>query len=992
MIKLPNWINHFSIAFFFSLSLYSQTLPYYHYTKNDGLPSSNVLDLFQDKDSFIWFGTINGLSKFDGQHFINYSAKDGLNSNTITSLTEGKNGELFIGNYENGLNVFTNGKFQNYCDKINGENLSVVFLLKFQNKIYAYRNTGTIHVLDQNKSIGKHFYNIRTKPFIVNRLATQDNHKIIALTNHGVYDFTNETFEKIKIKGTEDINVNCISFMKNGEYVLGGDGIIYVVSNSQVIKKYLTVSRRNKSIYKIFVDKKENIWFSVIGEGLFLIRKGSDKITNLGKKMGLGDAQVNGIMEDAEGNIWVVTYGKGVYCLANLYITNYNESDGLSNNEVHAIAQDRTGKILAGTFNGVNVFENGKFVPLKNEFGKTLSNDIFSIKNSNNNIYVCWASKTGEREKHITYKGIDYWFLTYPSFNILENGLYTFGSWGNSITFQKEIHNNSNFFLCYLFGDSSNSNRVNAIAADKKNNIWVGSSMGLCRLNQEMDKSKKIYWNKSYFNKDPVLKNKINAIYINGNDVWIAGVSGLVKYNSSSDSFTSFTNKEDYDFSSSTCITADNKGRIWIGNMKGLFVIENNSIKYLSSQTGLASDEVLSLYYDHKNNFLYAGTGSGISAINLNEFDYINLSAPRVKMIRVKAGDSVYTNYSNLILKPEQHDLFIDFKALNYTSPAAVKYRYKLKDDGWVETKYDFLNLISLKNGSYDLQITAKSQNTNWSEPLILKFRIMPRFVETIWFNFIIVLSIIFFSVLILKWRLKQNVDKNKKQLELTERINELKHKALSAMMNPHFIFNSLNAVQYLVNIKKYEEANDYIAMMAKLMRKNLDTAGSGLILLSEEIYRLKLYLDLEQLRFHDNFTYKIHIGDDIDVDLVSIPNMIIQPFVENSLWHGILNSGIKGHITISFSFDKINIGSIISNSLIIKICDNGVGINSAAKNKNENYISKGIQIVEERLRLLSAKMEIPQPIAFEDLSNRDNNSHGTEVIIYLPEPLYKIS
>ena len=121
------------------------------------------------------------------------------------------------------------------------------------------------------------------------------------------------------------------------------------------------------------------------------------------------------------------------------------------------------------------------------------------------------------------------------------------------------------------------------------------------------------------------------------------------------------------------------------------------------------------------------------------------------------------------------------------------------------------------------------------------------------------------------------------------------------------------------------------------------------------------------------------------------IPNMIIQPFVENTLWHGIINAGGKGLVTISFAFEEVDIDSTLCQSLVIKITDNGIGISQAKKHKKEDHISKGILIVEERLRLLSTKMQLPKPIMLEDLNNRNNNSHGTEVIISLPPPLYKI-
>ena len=286
----------------------------------------------------------------------------------------------------------------------------------------------------------------------------------------------------------------------------------------------------------------------------------------------------------------------------------------------------------------------------------------------------------------------------------------------------------------------------------------------------------------------------------------------------------------------------------------------------------------------------------------------------------------------------------------------------------------------------------AKSQNTDWGKPTFITFRIQSRFTETLWFyvSIFLLMSLALLFVVGRRMRIK-----NKKlidEFELSERINELKHQALSAMINPHFTFNALNSVQYLINSNRNEEANNYIAMMARLIRKNLDTAGKGFILLAEEIKRLKLYLDLEKLRFQENISYEIITGNDIDPELIMIPNMIIQPFVENSLWHGIINSGVKGYLTVSFTFEYVDYDSVIGKSLIIKITDNGIGINIAKKNKMEDHISKGIQIIEERLKLLSTKMQLPQPIMFEDLSSRNDNSQGTEVIISLPQSLYSIS
>ncbi|MCX5825487.1 MAG: hypothetical protein NTY86_18840, partial [Deltaproteobacteria bacterium] len=142
------------IIFLYYTHLYPQTPAYYHYTSADGLASSTVYDIIQDRDGFIWFATINGMSKFDGKRFTTFSTKDGLNSNSIISLVEGKNGVMYIGNYEKGINVLRNSRIENYCNVINGKSFATSYLLlvpsgKDEQKLYAYRTLGNINVIKE---------------------------------------------------------------------------------------------------------------------------------------------------------------------------------------------------------------------------------------------------------------------------------------------------------------------------------------------------------------------------------------------------------------------------------------------------------------------------------------------------------------------------------------------------------------------------------------------------------------------------------------------------------------------------------------------------------------------------------------------------------------------------------------------------------------------------------------------------------------------------
>jgi ligand-binding sensor domain-containing protein/two-component sensor histidine kinase len=975
-------------------ALHPQTPSYYHYSTNDGLASSTVFNIIQSRDGFIWFATLNGMSRFDGKHFTTYRTNDGLSSNTITALAEGSGGELYIGNYEKGVNVLRNGRIENYCNNINGKNLAISYLMivpsgKEEQKIYAYRSSGRINSIVEPKYGRLITHSINTFPILVNRLERFRNNEVLALTLTGLFNFRKTRLIKIKINGLPDTEMYCCAEGSDNSFFIGARGMIYRVKDNNVTRKYKITLTGNNDVCMMLADKNNNIWFSVMNKGFFLIPNGSGDIIDIGRKMGLQNTLVNNYLEDNEGNIWVSTYGKGVYCLNNLYLKNYNENDGLSSNSVYSIEKEETGKLLIGTFNGVDIYQNNRFDHIKSNSKKTLTEYIYSIKNIKNEFYI--SGSFGETAiRDLSYKGIKLHLFDRPSFCKTVKGFYIFGGSGNYLLIQrtlKYIHRET--YQMFLFGDSNIINRINNIFEDSEQNIWVGTSLGLCKISGTSGPCNE--WKKSFFPFNSVLSSRINSIsQDNKKNVWFAGEKGIASYDPRSDLVITYTNINGHDLSSSTSIVSDIRNRIWIGNMKGLYLFDGRSIKYLSRRTGLPSDEVLSLYYDSIKNFLYVGTSNGISFLDVSLFDCNNPFPPKVKITSIKAGDSVYTSYNNLVFASEQHDVYIELKALNFSSPGSVKFEYKL-DNEWVATDYDFLNFISLKAGIYQLQIRAKAQNTAWSEPYFLNFRIQPQFVETIWFELLIISFLAISSVFIITWRSRASNKKIRKELEIAERINDLKHQALSAMMNPHFISNSLNSVQYLVNSQRYEEANDYIAMMAKLMRKNLDTAGSGFILLSEEIYRLRLYLDLEKLRFQDNFSYELITGTDVDTGSIMIPNMIIQPFVENSLWHGIIDSGNKGLLTVSFTFDDVEIDSIVCRSLIIKVTDNGIGINEARKNKKEDHISKGIQIIEERLKLLSAKMQLPQPIMFEDLGSQDINAQGTEVIISLPLPLYKI-
>jgi LytS/YehU family sensor histidine kinase len=206
---------------------------------------------------------------------------------------------------------------------------------------------------------------------------------------------------------------------------------------------------------------------------------------------------------------------------------------------------------------------------------------------------------------------------------------------------------------------------------------------------------------------------------------------------------------------------------------------------------------------------------------------------------------------------------------------------------------------------------------------------------------------------------------------------------ALRAQMNPHFIFNSLNSIQECIVKEKVEDAHKYLSRFSMLLRMVIDYSERSFISLEDEIKFLKLYLGLESLRFGESFSYEIFISPEVDEEETIVPSLLIQPFVENAIWHGLLHKNGKRELKISF----INRNN---EQLVCVVEDNGIGRVKSAKIKSskldaQSHESKGMRISQERIDLLRLQTHLNPEIVIEDLYDEYNNAAGTRVSVALP-------
>lgn len=228
--------------------------------------------------------------------------------------------------------------------------------------------------------------------------------------------------------------------------------------------------------------------------------------------------------------------------------------------------------------------------------------------------------------------------------------------------------------------------------------------------------------------------------------------------------------------------------------------------------------------------------------------------------------------------------------------------------------------------------------------------------------------------------RLKETAKTLNENIVLKQKASELEMQVLRSQMNPHFLFNSLNSINRFILQNNKEQASEYLNKFSKLIRLILQNSQASLITLESELESLELYLALEALRFEHRFDYKISISKDLEASALKVPPLIIQPYAENAIWHGLMHKEEKGRLDVEVSQEK--------DFLCFKITDDGIGRKKAAELKSKSatkHRSVGLKITEDRIRMMQQINERESPVVINDLVNADGSAGGTEVIIKMP-------
>lgn len=971
--------KHFSIFIVLLVSLfkgYSQSYNFKQYSVENGLPFIQIFSVFQDDRGYLWTSGYGGLSRFDGKEFINYSPKNGLANHYVNAVTCCSKGNLWIGT-KSGLNEFVNEqKFNTYTTK-NGLPSNVILSLASDKKNSLF--IGTDNGLSVFKDSKFETYT-GLKGQAIKTILNTNNIGIVIGTNNGVHILQVDNQKNISTI-IPNVDVNCLAVSGATLWVGTAKGLIKydVVTKKQILFE-VSNGLIDENITSLTTDFKGNLW---IGTKTGLMKFNGKQF--LYYKIS-SDANSNSILcstIDYEENIWFGTHA-GLFKFRDEGFISFGAHDGLTNSMIFPIARDNNEVLWIGTESGgLFKYENNIFEQKKNiqYVGDTVNcflkeNDKLWI--SSNKGLAVYFNKTFHTIKNLP---------SVKSFKLFKDkkNNYWIGITKGIIKCTIDDNFNASNIKYYTFENTTNDSQPWGIEEDNLGQIWVGVYLGGL---YKLDGINFIKMNDKLGIKDDdvfsIVKTKTGTLYA-------ASLDGVYQINPST--LQTFHFSEDNGLSSNlvyTLLLTNNDNILWVGTNQGankinLFEFNNTStvsMTHYGQADGFKGVECNTGSWVDEDGIIWFSTVSGVVRYNPEQYT-INDKESKLSFTGLKLFYSDTLLENNSVLPHDYNNISFKYTGICLTNPEKVKYIHKLEgfDKFWSpETAENETRYSSLPPGTYTFKVRSCNNENIWNQGIEFSFTIEQPIYQRWWFILACIGLVISIILIIFRLRLNQIQRKQKVDTEQQIEISKNQLKALRSQMNPHFMFNSLNSIQNFILTNKDDRAVMYLNKFAKLMRMILNNSEKSHITLNEELDAMRLYIELEQMRFQNQFQFKITLSEDIDPDYEQIPTMLIQPYVENAILHGLNPKKDSGLLQIDIRLA----GSV----MICSIIDNGIGREKSAemkRNSAKEHKSMAMDITKQRLQILNTMNQSNLSVRINDLKDEKGLPIGTKVDIFIP-------
>jgi len=943
--------------------LHAQLLPGKNYGIDNGLLTSEVYRVFQDEKGYLWFSTDFGVSKYDGRKFKNFNSLNGLTSDHVIHSTPRKDGGIWVCTHNGGLNVLRDGQAFSYKPKF-GKLSSKLIKAEYisENELLIQENRGRFLKILRNDSIFTAPFQLQHKDLLVNDFLISRDGSVIYSTTEGLFKGSENDFNRID-QIPDSLNVlHCYLDEHNVLWGACTGGYFKFERN-----KYHWFPLDEKLGFTKIVRHKNNLFVHSYPNCTFKIDiDGNSENQILYKGMGINDFFI-----DNQESLWIATNQVGlIQTNASLPITQY------------PLYESR----LIGASNQ------------KKQFTVQTHNKIFTLDE--------------HQAYSLVYENQDQpHSLPIKSYLISEDEILVVTSSGISI--KSLVNDSERSIRKYNLGFASHQ-KVFDIKKVNNNQLFFMTENGIDKVWISDKKSDSFGWTKDFKGVS------LFSMFLTDEAFWFGAKNGVYKVVNGRIKFYSIANELDgivhniemgptlntlwvstiYDVYLFDVVTGkfelklnghgkyiihelrQIKNKLWIGTSQGLIVydLSRNSTRVVNQTDGLLQREVLDISPTNNDSEIWLTHPKGLSKLIVDD-ELFSAKEPTLFPLHISQinynGETDQSNSKVYDLRNRNLQFVVD--ALDFLHQDEIMYTYSLKLDGEKflneVTKSNKLDLTNLPPGNYTLEVSASSPYTAASAPIKFEFNVFRPYYQQWWFRMLLVVLIIL-TLSVLFWFLLRHYKKRENQkVIMQKRQLFMEYRSLAALMNPHFIFNTMNSIQYYVKVAPKKQVVEYINKFSKLIRLNFDNAKRSHVPISEEIRALELYVFFESKRLDNEFNFELNIEPDLDLKEFYIPSLLIQPFVENAIWHGINN--IDELTTI-----RVSIRRKSEKSLEILIEDDGVGIDLNAQPKIK---SAAIKLAKSRLEVLSKLSESETLLEIDNLYPEKPERKGTRVRILVP-------
>lgn len=1001
-------ISHFLLLWMLNLTPFAQEIGsalVEHFDNTNGLTQNTIVTIVEDHRGFLWFGSHDGLLRYDGSQFKVFrpdpdKPKNSLPHSRMYTIIQANN-KLWIGTGSGLAEMNLNDEsFRNYLTGLRIRSIfpdgKDIFWLATNQGIYSFNVVSKVH----KKLISGNIFDL---------VMSTDFSKIFYSTTEGFfeYDIKLSTHKK-RIYNHINENVS-FGLMKLGQKVwvnVDNLGIVSLDENwneTDIIdfKKFFP-SLKEYSVNGLNSDKQGNIWVSTL-IGLFKYNPKEHTLLLLPSD----DTKPNAVhgsplftsFKDHTGVVWVGSNNSGIskINLSNIKFKTINLDNGLNNKFILSFCEAGDYLMIGTDGGGLNLWNRKT-----NKFEYILSanlqqNRIFSITQMSTGIY--WLATSDNimefdlSKKQMRPLAAEHAVLTKRFVNqfikkILRtsDGNIWLGTQNGVVKYDPINHQ------IEVFDATENElELVNTLLEDRQGNVWIGGRINLLKYDRRTKKVSIV--NTQCINRNIVLDDIGSIFQDDDKHLWITSYTqGLAHLDITSNKFISYNVSDG--LPNNIAYYAIPQGEdIWISTNFGLakFNKKRKTSTNYDISDGLQNNEF------NGGAAIKLSTGEmafgGVNGFNIFHPDKlpININKPQVAITEVKVMNQpfAYDHTKPIEISYLNNFISFDFAALDFISPQKNQYAYQLSgiDKDWVQSgNRHFVSYSQLPIGDYVFRVKAANSDGVWNDkPLEVQVRVTAPFWKHTWFNYMLLGFAVGGIILFFTFRLNQVKRQETEKTVLNRKIAELEMRALRAQMNPHFLFNCLNSINSFILYNENQEASRYLSKFAKLIRQILDNTDKPYVPIEKNVSFLKLYVELEQLRFGERrFDFITTVDDNINIHEILFPTMIVQPHIENAIWHGLMqkNDGV-GKIIVHYSLNEEE------NTVSCSIEDNGVGraksreLNQQSANRRD---SKGTKNVLETIETLNKQYNTNLgKVITEDLYDTEKKPVGTKVTITIP-------